>query len=81
MVKRFLVDLYINWRTLEGLPVVEEYAVAKLGMTHHFNTQERAALLKSPVVVDIAAAESSKTPTAYRVNRKGKDNPNQESLI
>lgn len=34
MVKRFLVDLYVNWRTLEGLPVADEYAVAKLGFVH-----------------------------------------------
>ncbi len=33
-VKRFLVDLYVEWRTLEGLPVAEEYSVAKLGYTH-----------------------------------------------
>lgn len=35
MVKRFLVDLYYHWRTLEGLPVTEEYSVRKLGMQHH----------------------------------------------
>jgi len=34
MVKRFLVDLHTNWRRIEGLPVHEEYAVAKLGYTH-----------------------------------------------
>lgn len=34
MVKRFLVDLYTNWRALENLPVAEEYSVAKLGKTH-----------------------------------------------
>lgn len=34
MVKRFLVDLYIVWRELDGLPVAEEYSVAKLGMEH-----------------------------------------------
>lgn len=34
MMKRFLVDLYINWRPLEGLPVHEEYSIAKLGMIH-----------------------------------------------
>jgi len=33
-VKRFLVDLYYNWRTMEGLPVADEYSVAKLKMTH-----------------------------------------------
>lgn len=34
MIKRFLVDLHREWRTIEGLPVAEEYSVAKLGMTH-----------------------------------------------
>jgi len=33
-VKRFLVDLYYNWRTMEGLPVAAEYSEAKLKMTH-----------------------------------------------
>ncbi len=34
MVKRFLVDLYNNWRRLEGLPVAPEYSEGKLGMKH-----------------------------------------------
>jgi hypothetical protein len=34
MIKRFLVDLYAVWRALEGLPVADEYSVAKLGMVH-----------------------------------------------
>lgn len=34
MVKRFLVDLYIAWRTLEGLEVHKEYSEAKLGYQH-----------------------------------------------
>lgn len=33
-VKRFLVDLYVAWRTLEGLPVATEYSEAKLGKVH-----------------------------------------------
>jgi hypothetical protein len=33
-VKRFLVDLHYKWRALEGLPVSEEYSVAKLGIIH-----------------------------------------------
>jgi hypothetical protein len=27
MVKRFLVDLYVKWRELEGLPVSKPYVV------------------------------------------------------
>ncbi len=34
MIKRFLVDLHINARTILGLPVSEEYSVAKLGIKH-----------------------------------------------
>ena len=33
-VKRFLVDLYVAWRTLEGLPVADEYSKGKLGIDH-----------------------------------------------
>jgi len=35
MVKRFLITLYYEWRRLEGLPIVEEYGVRKLGLKHH----------------------------------------------
>ncbi len=34
MVKRFLVDLYVAWRALEGLPVASEYNEGKLGHVH-----------------------------------------------
>ena len=34
MVKRFLVDLYVAWRKLEGLPVASEYSEGKLGIKH-----------------------------------------------
>lgn len=34
MVKRFLADLYVQWRTMEGLPVAKEYHEAKLGHVH-----------------------------------------------
>ena len=34
MMKRFLVDLHMAWRELEGFPPTEEYAKAKLGMGH-----------------------------------------------
>lgn len=35
MVKQFLADFWVKWRTLEGLPVTEPYAVAKLGLPPH----------------------------------------------
>jgi hypothetical protein len=34
MIKIFLVDLYREWRTLEGLPVAPTYQEAKLGHIH-----------------------------------------------
>jgi hypothetical protein len=34
MIKRFLADLYREWRTIEGLPVAAEYSEAKLGKVH-----------------------------------------------
>ncbi len=34
MIKMFLKDLYVEWRTLEGLPVAPSYQEAKLGHTH-----------------------------------------------
>ena len=34
MVKMFLIDLYTEWRRLEGLPVSLPYAEAKLGRQH-----------------------------------------------
>jgi hypothetical protein len=34
MIKRFLCDLYVHWRTLEGLPVSLEYHEGKLGHKH-----------------------------------------------
>ena len=45
MCKRFLVDLYMAWRPLEGLEVTEEYAVRKLGI----NTSHHAPLLSLPL--------------------------------
>jgi hypothetical protein len=40
MVKRFLVDLYVAWRTLEGLPLATEYSVGKLGMVHNHGAED-----------------------------------------
>jgi hypothetical protein len=35
MVKQFLAALWVRWRTLEGLPVTQPYAVAKQGRRPH----------------------------------------------
>jgi len=34
MIQRFLTDLHIAWRGIEGLPVSKEYSEAKLGLKH-----------------------------------------------
>lgn len=34
MIKAFLIDLYVAWKTIEGLEVHRPYAEAKLGMKH-----------------------------------------------
>jgi len=35
MMKMFLLDLYLQWRPMAGLPVSDSYAVAKLGQRKH----------------------------------------------
>jgi len=42
MIKMFLIDLYLAWRELEGLPVHPPYAEAKLGIVHHNSTSRSA---------------------------------------
>jgi len=37
MVKMFLMDLYSEWRKIEGLPVEKPYHEAKLGLVHGEN--------------------------------------------
>lgn len=45
-VKRFLSVLYSVWRKLEGLPVAEEYAVAKLGIHHGVASEAKNRLVQ-----------------------------------
>ena len=40
MVKAFLRELYVVWRNMEGLPIYQDYATAKLGYTHDANREE-----------------------------------------
>lgn len=54
MLKMFLVDLYREWRALEGLTVSAPYAEGKLGMHH-------AVLVQKPNVVE--RANPRKPPT------------------
>lgn len=43
MVKMFLLDIWKEWRALEGLEVVPSYAEAKLGLVHRPDTGATAA--------------------------------------
>ena len=52
MVKRFLVNLYKTWRAMEGLEVVEEYAIRKLGLVHHESAPSGLEPLPIEDVVD-----------------------------
>jgi hypothetical protein len=57
MIKAFLTDLYVAWRTLEGLPVSEPYSVDKQGREPHGGTF--AAGVRSLLV---AEAEQGRKP-------------------
>lgn len=45
MIKALLRDLYVQWRTLEGLPVHPPYSEAKLGLKHSHGNKDTQALL------------------------------------
>jgi hypothetical protein len=64
MMKRFLVSLYKVWRAMEGLPVVEEYGIRKLGLVHHDSGRGRWAqqMRNTPIVT---AQESEDTPEEF----------------
>jgi len=72
MIKRFLVHFYMEYRTMEGLPVTEEYGVRKLGLVHH-NADGRWAnqakgirnTVTPPVNCMPPPAESEETPDAF----------------
>ena len=34
MIKMFIIDLYANWKAIEGLPAFPPYHEAKLGLNH-----------------------------------------------
>jgi hypothetical protein len=52
MIKRFLVDLYVAWRTLEGLPVATEYSEGKLGMKHGQGASDSRSTTPDVVALD-----------------------------
>lgn len=54
-VKMFLKDLWYAWRELEGLPVGEDYATAKLGMRPHHDPRNEPEITDEDV---LAAATS-----------------------
>lgn len=50
MMKMFLIDLYLKWRALEGLPVSEPYAAAKLGIRHGDHATHPANITSVPSI-------------------------------
>jgi hypothetical protein len=58
MLKFFLLDLWLKWRTLEGLPITQPYHVAKLGLDGHGVYSEYENY--TPTVVDEYAIEKRK---------------------
>ena len=67
MIKRFLVDLYMEWRAMEGLPITEEYGVRKLGLVHHAadgRWAQHMSTLTGPIASDDEDQDDSgdKTP-------------------
>lgn len=63
MAKMFLTDLWVCWRMLEGLPITEPYAVAKLGLRAHHE--------KSPHVLRIEQLVSSNEGPAAEIPEDG----------
>lgn len=63
MIKIVLRDLYIQWRTIENLPVAPDYATAKLGYVHgqgpvenaHIPTGQKEAMDLAQTLIDAGA--------------------------
>jgi len=76
MVKRFLVDCYIQWRTLEGLPVAPEYNEARRGHVHGAGPQHVRPIVVTPVAtavpIPIPARKPAPKPKAKAVAKKTK---------
>ena len=60
MIKQFLRDLYVHWRTLEGLEVFDSYEVEKLGhKPHKYNEYQHIMAQRSKTIsASVAGAEA-----------------------
>lgn len=67
MVKMFLLELWTTWRELEGLPVTEPYAQAKLGIKHG----DHASVFQQPMTTERASVHQ-KTVGHERANTTSK---------
>lgn len=72
MMKRFLLELWQQWRTLEGMPTPDPYAEAKLGIEHgghhSFRGRDHLKLVPEPTVQPAVQASD-------KVNRRQKSKP------
>ena len=48
MIKMFIIDLYTNWKAIEGLPAFPPYHEAKLGL-NHAETESQACIVNHEV--------------------------------
>lgn len=71
MIKQFIVDLYVAWRTLEKLEVAERYEVAKLGMKPHN--------LKEPLLIKETKKKSTKKQKKTKVDKTIKKSKKNKS--
>lgn len=70
MMKRFLLELWQRWRTLEGMPTPDPYAEAKLGIKHG----DHHPLVRSYQSGSTQPAEST-VQASDKVNRRQKSKP------
>lgn len=49
MIKQFLKDLYVQWRTIEGLSVREPYEEEYLGRKHHIKIRKKIIKTEKPM--------------------------------
>jgi hypothetical protein len=60
MIKAFLRDLYVAWRTIEGLPVRKPYEEEYLGRIHNALTLEELEKKAAPYIAKVKAEKLAK---------------------
>lgn len=65
MMKRFLVDLYKEWRGIEGLEIVPEYGERKLGLEHHTGRGRWGEQMRAGMVLREENNSEDQTPATF----------------